>query len=681
MAVREILAGKAVVELGLRNRIQAGLKSAQNQFKAFGQSLSVVGGALLAGGTGILGSLAWPVKLAADMEQTTAAFKTLLGSGDAATKMVSDLENMAKTTPFETQHLTDGAQTLLNFGVSASNVLPMLQKLGDASLGNAEKFSRLTLAFGQAASKGRLMGQEVLQMTEAGFNPLQEISRTTGIHVKTLSDMMEKGQISIGMLENAFKTATSAGGRFAGAMNEQSKTTMGRWSALMDTVKISVRSIGDALLPAIKIVLTAVTQLVGPLGEWLKANRRLIQLFAALGIGLAAVGGLILGLAGVSFVASSGLGVLSAALTGLALLWAALTSPIGIVVVAITAAVAAAWHFRDAVMGALQPMMPIFNAIGDAVRNFGSIFMTTFQGVGAALLSGDLGKAAGIAMLGLQAAFWTGLADLGTVSAHILDLLSAWIPGFDNVRQYAAATFGAIANAITAGRWDLAGSIMLAKLQLVFAQTTSSLSFLWTSFSIGFMQVLDNLLAGMRTAWRTAVFSIADMILRIIPGALTGIREQLKQMQAEAQRADDAGFAQRDQQRFAAGQKSIESHRAAEDAAKARIAALESEASKAAEAAPTIEDRATEAARQLALAIAEAKRPDPRKVNKEVAAAASGGVAAVGKLASVGTFSAQAATLLGFSGSALEETARNTARTARGIDKLAKKKSDQPAFT
>lgn len=681
MAVREILAGKAVVELGLRNRIQAGLKAAQAQLKSFGQSVAVVGGALAAGGGGILGALTWPVKLAADMERTQAGFTTLLGSAGAAQKMIGNLEQMAKVTPFETEHLTDGAETLLNFGVSAQHVLPMLQKLGDVSLGNSERFSRLTLAFGQAAAKGRLMGQEVLQMTEAGFNPLQEISRTTGISVPKLQEKMEAGEISVGMLANAFATATSRGGRFFGAMDAQSKTVWGRWSSLMDNLKISMRGIGDALLPAIKVVLAGVTQLIEPIGTWLKSNRMLIQVVAALGVGLVAVGGVILGLAAAAYAGSAAMAILSAAGAALGFVWAALTSPIGIVVLAITGAAVAIWHFRDVVMGALQPLWPVFGAISEACATFGAIFATTWHGIGAAIASGDLEKAAGIAMLGLQNAFWAGLADVGTVSTRILDLLSAWIPGFDNVRQYAAATFASIAQAITAGRWDLAGSIMLAKLQLVFAQTTSSLSFLWTSFAIGFMQVLDSLLAGMRSAWRSAVFAIADMILRIVPSALSGVRDQLKQMQAEAQRADAAGFARRDRERFDAGQKSIEAHRAAEEAAKARIAALEAEAGKAAAAAPTIEDRATEAARQLALAIADAKKPDPTKAKQDVVDAARGGVATVGKLASVGTFSAQAATLLGFSGSAMEATARNTARTAAGVDKLARKKTDQFAFT
>lgn len=182
------------------------------------------------------GIVAVGVKYNAQMEQYNAGFTTMLGSAEKAQKLMGDLKGFAAKTPFELTDLANASTTLLAFGEDVEQLMPDLKMLGDISLGNSEKFKGLALVFGQVQSQGRLMGQDLLQMINQGFNPLQIISEKTGKSVATLKDEMAKGQITFEMVADAMKTATSEGGQFYNAMATQSKTLTGQWSTLKDNV-------------------------------------------------------------------------------------------------------------------------------------------------------------------------------------------------------------------------------------------------------------------------------------------------------------------------------------------------------------------------------------------------------------------------------------------------------------
>lgn len=171
------------------------------------------------------------------IEQYKVGFETMLGSAKKADETLGELENLASTTPFELTDLANASTTLLAFGEETENLIPDLKMLGDISLGNREKFNSLALVFGQVKSQGRLMGQDLLQMINAGFNPLLVISEKTGESMDSLKDKMSKGQITFEMVADAMKTATSQGGQFYNAMEAQSKTLQGQFSTLKDSVQ------------------------------------------------------------------------------------------------------------------------------------------------------------------------------------------------------------------------------------------------------------------------------------------------------------------------------------------------------------------------------------------------------------------------------------------------------------
>lgn len=180
------------------------------------------------------------------MQDFQSKFKVLLGSAAKANKHVADLRKMALKTPFRTTDLAAASQQLLTFGIRSKDVKGHLQRLGDISLGNKEKFQQLGLVLGQVSSQGKLMGQDLLQFINAGFNPLQELSKMGRGTYKELKDQMAQGKISFEDVQAAMAHATSKGGQFFNGMKEGSKTFAAQVDALKGNLEILA---GNAVKP------------------------------------------------------------------------------------------------------------------------------------------------------------------------------------------------------------------------------------------------------------------------------------------------------------------------------------------------------------------------------------------------------------------------------------------------
>lgn len=192
------------------------------------------------------------VNAASSLEQTNVSFGVMLGNEEKAKKLVQDLQTMASTTPLETADLADSSKLLLNFGEELENLLPMLRMLGDVSGGNAEKMMSLSRAFGKTLGNGRLMGEELNMMIDAGFNPLETMSERTGKSVAKLRDEMSRGKISVDMVRQSFVDATSEGGRFYQMMEKQSQTLEGLKSTKSDNLTLWAQNITNHAMPALK---------------------------------------------------------------------------------------------------------------------------------------------------------------------------------------------------------------------------------------------------------------------------------------------------------------------------------------------------------------------------------------------------------------------------------------------
>lgn len=185
------------------------------------------------------------VKMRGEIEALEISFETLIGNKDKAKEFFDEIKDFAVNTPLQMDTIAKGAQTMLGFNIEMEKVLPLLRQIGDISMGDAQKFNSLVLAFSQMSSTGKLMGQDLLQMINAGFNPLVEMSKTTGKSLSELKDEMSAGAISADMVAEAFAHAAGEGGAFNGMLEKQSKGLKGAISNLQGAWDDMLNDIGS----------------------------------------------------------------------------------------------------------------------------------------------------------------------------------------------------------------------------------------------------------------------------------------------------------------------------------------------------------------------------------------------------------------------------------------------------
>lgn len=239
---------KAVeVELLMKGNLSQGMLDAQTKANLLDESLKRVG--MTIGGVFTAQKAVEFVKTMIDVRQEvenlSISFETLLGSKDKATQFFGELLEYAVNTPLMVNELAGGAQTMLGFNIEAEKVIPILKQIGDISMGDRDRFNSLVLAFSQMSATGKLMGQDLLQMINAGFNPLAIISEKTGKSIGQLKDEMSAGAISSEMVAQAFADATAEGGKFHGMLDKQSKGLKGQISNLEGAIDNMFNAMGE----------------------------------------------------------------------------------------------------------------------------------------------------------------------------------------------------------------------------------------------------------------------------------------------------------------------------------------------------------------------------------------------------------------------------------------------------
>lgn len=208
--------------------------------------LSVLAGAIgsvtAALGAGAVAGL----KYNASIETYQTSFEVMTGSAEKAAEVIERLKKVGAETPFELPDLADTTQLLMNYGLTADEAMDKMMMLGDISQGSADKMSRIAMAYGQMSSAGKVQLEDVKQMIEAGFNPLQEISESTGESMSSLYDRISKGALSVDEITASMERATSAGGKYYQSMQKQSQTFTGMISTLKDNAQ---QLIGDVVQP------------------------------------------------------------------------------------------------------------------------------------------------------------------------------------------------------------------------------------------------------------------------------------------------------------------------------------------------------------------------------------------------------------------------------------------------
>lgn len=399
------------------------------KLSSVGQSLQSAGKKITMATTAFAGIAAIGVKYNATMETYATSFEVMTGSAEKAADVVDELKDIAASTPFEMPELAETTQLLMNYGFTADDALDKMTMLGDISQGSADKMNRIATAYGQMSSAGKVSLEDVKQMIEAGFNPLQEISESTGESMESLYDRISAGTISVDEITASMQRSTSEGGRYFQSMEKQSLTFSGQMSTLKDNVQGLLGNVTSGIfeklaqdvLPKINEVLTTVNtafeeggfqgvlDAIGEMSPALDGVITKIQSFstflqnlgispaafagivAAIGPAITVVGTLVRGIGGIS-TAISGISTAVSGLGGIKGIFTALTGPVGLTVTAIMGLVAAFSYlmatndgFRESVMTTISTIMsslqPILQTLMGLLMEIGGIIFETIGSV------------------------------------------------------------------------------------------------------------------------------------------------------------------------------------------------------------------------------------------------------------------------------------------------------------
>ena len=328
------------------------------------------------------------------MESYLTNFKVMLGNEQLAAEKLEEIRKMAASTPFSLSDLTEGTQTLLQFGIAADDTTGVLKQLGDISLGNADKLQTLVRAYGKMSSAQKVTLENVNMMIDAGFNPLNQICDATGESMSALYKRISDGKVSFNELEAAVAAATSEGGQFYNGMLEASQTFNGRLSTLKDNVAALTGELTSGLFSALRDIIVKANELVVSITEDDSKMAALKETIGVLTAAVVAVTAAVLSYKATVAAATAITALHTAATTamaaahkaaaagatGLQMAQAALNTvlsanPIGLVVAALAALAAGlvtAYHtsetFRNIVNGAFQAVSNIAQStIGAAI--------------------------------------------------------------------------------------------------------------------------------------------------------------------------------------------------------------------------------------------------------------------------------------------------------------------------
>jgi len=195
------------------------------------------------------------------------------GNAEAAEDMFARISKYGKETVYDKKGLIEAQKTMMSFGISGEKAFETLQHIGDIAMGDGQKMQSLALAFSQATSTGKLMGQDLLQMINAGFNPLAVISEHTGESMASLKEKMSQGAISAEMLAQAFQWATEEGSLFYKGAESAGSTTEGKINQLKDTFNEFLIDVFDKLQPVINAVIDFSTNVLNAIPSVLENIR------------------------------------------------------------------------------------------------------------------------------------------------------------------------------------------------------------------------------------------------------------------------------------------------------------------------------------------------------------------------------------------------------------------------
>lgn len=179
-----------------------------------------------------------------DAEAMQARMTSLMGSIAAGEQATAWIGEFAKATPLATAEVTDAFVLLKSYGLDPMDgTLQALVDKNEQLGGGMERLTGIVTAVGQAWAKGKLQGEEILQLVERGVPVWDTLARITGKNTAQLEALASQGRLGRDVIQAlTAELGKSAEGAAAAGMSRLS----GLMSQLSDTAKAFYQRIANA---------------------------------------------------------------------------------------------------------------------------------------------------------------------------------------------------------------------------------------------------------------------------------------------------------------------------------------------------------------------------------------------------------------------------------------------------
>lgn len=215
----------------------------------------------------------------------------MLGSGQKAKGMISDLANLAATTPFDMKGVVNGAKQLLAYGFAANEITDTMRRLGDVSAGLGLNLQDLTWLYGTTMVQGRLFTRDLMQFTGRGIPLTEELAKQFGVTKDKVSELVTAGKVGFPEVKKAIESLTNEGGKFGGLMEKQSHSITGQISNIQDTIEMAINDLGTQTEGLMNDALDITSKVIDhwkEIGEVILAAASAIGLYKAMAVSIAA---------------------------------------------------------------------------------------------------------------------------------------------------------------------------------------------------------------------------------------------------------------------------------------------------------------------------------------------------------------------------------------------------------
>lgn len=226
-----------------------------------------------------------------EFQQFEIAFETMLGSGQKAKGMISDLANLAASTPFNMKGVVNGAKQLLAYGFAANEITDTMRRLGDVSAGLGLNLQDLTWLYGTTMVQGRLFTRDLMQFTGRGIPLTEELAKQFGVTKDKVSELVAAGKVGFPEVKKAIESLTNEGGKFGGLMEKQSHSITGQISNIQDSIEMAINDLGTQTEGLMNDALDITSKVIDhwkEIGEVILAAASAIGLYKAMAVSIAA---------------------------------------------------------------------------------------------------------------------------------------------------------------------------------------------------------------------------------------------------------------------------------------------------------------------------------------------------------------------------------------------------------